>query len=133
MLHIKERSGDWIETPAGWLGRRELREFADRLMRIPLASAERLVIDWSGVRHCDFRALPLLGAALLRLRESGLTVIGFGMSNYLLAIALVGLSTDEAEIFADFAEETGRSFARAGFESAESDPIRTPSWKFLEN
>lgn len=132
MLHTGVLQDDWVEVPAGWLGRRELKELADRLLSTPIGLPRRLILDWTRVRHCDFRGLPPLGAALARLRDSGVTVIGFGMSDYLLAIALVGLSTDEAEIFADFAEETGRSFARVEFGSP-GERSESPSWNILEN
>ncbi len=133
MRQLRLQNDEWIETPAGWLSRQDLEAIADRLLHAPVSLSRRIIIDWSRVRHCDFRGLPALGAALVRLRDSGVTVIGFGLSDYLLAIALVGLSTDEAEIFADFAEETGRSSARGAPGPVVLAGARATPWGVMEN
>ena len=108
MRRIRHSDDEWIDAPTGWMGRRELREFASLLLRIETPT-RRLVIDWSRVTHLDYRGLDDLVIGLRDLRERGVTVRGWGFSPYVLAIVCFALSPLDIELLCDLAGNGGRS------------------------
>ena len=87
-----------IETPSGWMGRSELREFATHLSRVE-ATTRHLVINWSNVTHLDYRGIEYLTRELRLLRERGVDVLGYGLGPYLQQIFRFALSLDDMELF----------------------------------
>lgn len=91
---------EWVERPQGWMGRRELCQFVDRLRRIPPETAF-LHIEWDAVTHLDFRGLAGLAAEIRRITAQGIGVRNSGFSPYLTAILRFALSFEEIEMFED--------------------------------
>jgi anti-anti-sigma regulatory factor len=89
-----------VIQPTGVLRTVELDELAAGLER--LSSCGRVLLDWSGVRHLDYRGLHGLALRVVRLRTMGFTFQSRGLDPYLLALACMALSLDEVEgLFGD--------------------------------
>ena len=70
----------------GALGYRELRRVVDALLDGARSPRDLVCVDFEGVEHVDYRAIPEFMAALGHFRNRGATVWFVGVSDYVRAL-----------------------------------------------
>ncbi len=70
----------------GTLGRRELERVVTAMVECGRSPRDFVCVDFEGVEHVDYRAVPEFTAALLRMRNRGALTWFVGMSPYVRAL-----------------------------------------------
>jgi anti-anti-sigma regulatory factor len=88
----------------GELGREEMTEISEMLIRLSLEGVTDLVIDFRGVTHLDYRTVPSLVRRAGLFREGGGDLKLAGLSQYLYTIFEAAGAHGEFDFFADVAD-----------------------------
>lgn len=96
----------------GEIGRDEMTEIGDMLVRLSIDGVTDLVIDLKGVTHLDYRAVPALMRRAEVFRELGGDIKLAGLSSTLFAILKAGGAHDAFDVFAEVVDAQ-RSFKDA--------------------
>jgi anti-sigma B factor antagonist len=89
-----------------------LQHLSEELFRLSHRGVRKVVIDFSGVDHVDYRGLQPLAARARLLRSSGGDLKLCGLTPYIAAILRAAGVEDEFEMYRD-ADEAKASFADA--------------------
>jgi anti-anti-sigma regulatory factor len=92
----------------GRLSVRNVEALTGRLARLNTSGKSAIIIDFSRLKHADYRSLPSLSSALRGLSRSGCDVILCNMSDYILNIFRVA-GCDQGLTIYDRKEEALRA------------------------
>lgn len=88
----------------GELGRDEMTEISEMLIRLSLEGVTDLVIDFRGVTHLDYRTVPSLVRRAGLFREGGGDLKLAGLSQYLYTIFEAAGAQGDFDFFADVSD-----------------------------
>jgi len=111
----------------GTLGRRELARVLTAMIECGRSPRDFVCVDFEGVEHLDYRALPEFTAALLHLRNRGALTWFVGMSPYvrsLFQVAGQGSALGRLEWRPEVPEAGGR----AERDRADREAARANAW-----
>lgn len=91
----------------GELGREEMTEISEMLIRLSLEGVTDLVIDFRGVTHLDYRTVPSLVRRAELFREGGGDLKLAGLSQYLYTIFEAAGAHGDFDFFADVTDAQG--------------------------
>lgn len=95
----------------GEIGLDEMADVTAMVFRLHRRGSHQLVMDFSGVSHLDYRAVPALARHAEVLRANGGDLRLAGLSPYLFAILRSAGAWEAFDCFAD-ADDARRSFDR---------------------
>ncbi len=88
----------------GELGRHEMNEIGEMLLRLSFEGVTDLVIDFRGVTHLDYRSVPGLSRRAQVFRSIGGDVKLAGLSQYLFTIFEAAGAQNDFDFFADVSD-----------------------------
>jgi len=85
-LRVHEAGARAAVAVEGRLSVRNVEALTGRLARLYMSGKSAIIIDFSRLKHADYRSLPSLSSALRSLSRSGCEVILCNLSDYVLNI-----------------------------------------------
>ncbi len=107
-LRVHEAGARAAVAVGGRLSVRNVEALTSRLARLNTSGKSAIIIDFSRLKHADYRSLPSLSSALRELSRSGCDVILCNMSDYVLNIFRV-VGCDEGLTIYERKEEAVRA------------------------